>query len=282
MRGSRWTAPLPGWLSGLVLLGLAGSGVVLTGPALDAWDVPHPTLTSARSLARLWESRPAGWPPLSAEQRPTPWGTPPPAPGGGTFAFEHLQDDGVTPVAYDPCRALHVVVRPDGAPPGGQEMIDQGLATLAAATGLHIVLDGSTDEAPSPGRAAYQPDRYGERWAPALVAWVDPTQDEELAGDVAGLAGSAAYGLGGGPLVYVTGQVELDGPQLTQLVEAPGGAAAAQAVVLHELSHLVGLAHVDDPAQLMYPQVRTDVTTLGDGDRAGLAALGRGRCVGDV
>ena len=58
-----------------------------------------------------------------------------------------------------------------------------------------------------------------------------------------------------------------------------GGAgvkAFAYYAVLHELGHLVGLAHVDAPAQLMYPQGH--IASFAPGDLRGLAAAGSGPC----
>jgi len=46
---------------------------------------------------------------------------------------------------------------------------------------------------------------------------------------------------------------------------------------MHELGHVVGLAHVHDPAQIMFND-NIGQTDLGDGDRRGLAALGAGPC----
>ena len=46
---------------------------------------------------------------------------------------------------------------------------------------------------------------------------------------------------------------------------------------MHELGHVVGLAHVHDASELMNPE-NVGLTRLGPGDRAGLAALGSGRC----
>ena len=46
--------------------------------------------------------------------------------------------------------------------------------------------------------------------------------------------------------------------------------------LFQQLGHLVGLDHVDDPTQLMYPT--TEVTDFGRGDRHGLALLGRTPC----
>ena len=46
--------------------------------------------------------------------------------------------------------------------------------------------------------------------------------------------------------------------------------------MLHEIGHVLGLDHVDDPTQIMNPTA--GVTELGDGDRAGLAAVGASDC----
>ena len=77
--------------------------------------------------------------------------------------------------------------------------------------------------------------------------------------------------------MYVTGFVVLDGPQLTQRLSSPDGPGAVRATMLHELAHLVGLDHVDDPGQLMYDtQVQFDFQA---GDLAGLVQLGAGPCM---
>ena len=47
--------------------------------------------------------------------------------------------------------------------------------------------------------------------------------------------------------------------------------------LLHELGHLVGLDHVDDPNELMYPRA-AERTSYGPGDLKGLALLGAIPC----
>jgi len=185
-------------------------------------------------------------------------------------------------VAYDPCRPIHYVVRPDGAPDGTGPLLAEAIARTSAATGLVFIADGDTQETPRAQRPPYQPGVYGDRWAPVLIAWVSPAENPDLAGDVAGQAGSAAVGLAGGPLVLVTGQVELDARQMADILAQSGGEELVRAIIQHELAHLVGLDHVDDRSQLMYPQADPGVADLAAGDRTGLSILGRGPCVPEL
>nr|WP_246281210.1 matrixin family metalloprotease [Cellulomonas humilata] len=192
-----------------------------------------------------------------------------------------MQPDGSGPVAYSPCRPIHYVVRPDGAPLGGGELVRQAIASVSAATGLQFIDDGETQEAPSVDREAYQPSVYGRRWAPVLIAWSTSAESPELVGDVAGIAGSATV-TRAGQTVYVSGSVTLDAEDIAPLVAAPSTQPTALGIVTHELGHLVGLDHVDDPTQLMYPSTQLLVAGFAGGDRAGLAALGAGECAPDV
>lgn len=181
-------------------------------------------------------------------------------------------------MAYDPCRPVHYVVRPDNAPPGADQLIEQAVAKVSAATGLRFQNDGATSEAPSENRKTYQADRYGKRWAPVLIAWSSPAESPDLAGKVAGLGGSGYAQTPGHPLVLVAGQVELDAPALTEIMHRPEGPAQVRAVIMHELGHVVGLDHINDASQLMNPE-GTGLTEFADGDRAGLAVVGSGSCV---
>jgi hypothetical protein len=210
-----------------------------------------------------------------------PLGVPPLPPGGiGGFAFSMTHEDG-SPVAFDPCRAIHYVVRPDGQPQGGHELLISAFSQLSAATGLLFVDDGNTDEAPSETRAPYQRDRYGDRWAPVLIVWSTAQETPMLADGVLGRAGPDSFGTGEARSTrLVSGLAVFNGPALGQQLSS-GDDSKARSVLLHELGHLVGLAHVPDPYQVMYDTNAYPLTTYRAGDLRGLEQLGRGPCFRD-
>jgi hypothetical protein len=220
-------------------------------------------------------------PPPGFEAAGAPLGQPPASTGSMAYALQESPDPGQPFAAYDPCRPVHYVVRPDHAPPGADQMIQEAVSRVSAATGLRFVYDGPTSEAPSDDRETYQPDLYGKRWAPVLIAWSNPSESPDLAGDVDGLGGSGYAYVEGQPYVLVAGQVALDAPDFADILRWPDGSKYGRAVIMHELAHVVGLDHVNDPTQLMNPE-GTGVTEFAAGDLAGLALLGGGECVPEL
>lgn len=223
-----------------------------------------------------------GFPAPAEDVSETPLGVPldPPA-GGGPHAFLEFQTWGEEPVAYDPCRPIHYVVRPDNAPEGGETVIQEAVARISEVTGLQFVYEGATAERPTDDREPYQPDVYGDRWAPVVIAWETVEENPDFDTEMIAEAGSSWAAVGLGPHVYVTGTVSLSAEEFDLVLGTRGGDDIARAVVLHELAHLVGLDHVDDADQLMYP-VTGDVLDFANGDLTGLSALGRGRCVPEL
>lgn len=241
------------------------------------WFTPGLVDRYVLPVTRPWFPN-ASAPPPGVGAAAAPLGAPPVTAASDGYRFPASSDPGQEMVAFDPCRTVHYVVRPDGAPAGGQQLVEEAVAEVSAATGLQFVDDGPTAEGPGEDRDPYQPERYGKRWAPVLITWSDPAEVPGLAGNVAGLAGPVTRQAPDGTLVHVTGQVVLDAPDLRASLEQRGDTAGVRGVVLHELAHVVGLDHVDDPGQLMHPD-GNGVTGLADGDRAGLARLGAGDCV---
>lgn len=217
---------------------------------------------------------------LNGFHRRTALGAPPDvASGVGTFRFVATQPNRPeVPVAYDPCRPVEIVVNDAQAPPGTEGLVEAAAADVASATGLQLTILGTTDEGASPDRPTEDYARYGRGWSPVVIGWTSPTEIPRLAGRVAGIGGSSRWGASiTATTRFVTGEVWLDAPQLTQVMARPEGAAEVRAIVLHELGHLVGLDHVNDPRELMYEE-NVGMLDFGPGDREGLAALGSGSC----
>jgi hypothetical protein len=258
---------------------LAGLLVLILGiTVLSAADAGVPGL---RDLGVT--RRPGAFPALPPDLATRPLGSPVAAPSGaGGYRVLERQDDGSRrPVRWDPCRPIHYVVRPDGAPPGGEQAIAAAADLVGRLTGLRLVAEGGTDERPAADRRTVQRERYGNRWAPVLVAWTDAQEYPPL-GSYAGLGGpDAVAGRVPGHRRYVSGVVLLNRRHLARVVDWPGGRQQLAAVVLHEFGHLVGLDHVGDPGELMAEQPTPKDGGFAAGDRRGLAALSDGPCFRD-
>lgn len=187
--------------------------------------------------------------------------------GQGPYSFMQTQFGSDEPVGYDPCRPVEIAVNPEGAPANHDELVATALERTAAATGLQLVRVADTDERDI--RTGPYPKRR-----PALIMWAGADEVPQLRGDVAGIGGSVAAG-DPGRLRYVTGRIVLDRDLFASL--GPREVVHAQAIVDHELAHLVGLGHVDDPGELMH-EAASSTLTFGPGDLEGLARLGAISC----
>lgn len=221
---------------GLFVLGAAR--VIADPPAAE----PDPAGTSAVLAQR------EGW---------EPWG---------------LRSDG-SPVRWNPCQPIRWVLDIDEAPEQAREALSLAMARITAVSGLEFEFLGMTDEQPGRERALVTEGPDGPEWAPVLISWVPGDSiDLPLSDMERGVAVPVAV-REDGEQVFVTGQVVLNADK-TLLPMFEDRHASWGAVLLHELGHLIGLDHVDDPAQLMAPTPGFGEVVFGDGDRAGLAAVG--------
>ena len=247
-----------------------------------AWSMKGIVAQSRDTAAALPAPAQRSAPPPGVEESPTRLAPVPVVakPASQSFRFLVNQPESTTPATWSPCRPIHYTVRPLHAPKGGDTLITDSIAELSAATGLTFIRDSPTSEAPSNDRSAYQPKTYGDRWAPVLITWATADEVPDFGVDVAGEAGPIAVVSPNGSRTFVSGTVALDPVKFAQAKQV-GGTASEQAILLHELGHLVGLAHVNDKKQLMFPSTGK-VTTYQAGDLAGLAKLGSGPCAPSV
>jgi hypothetical protein len=177
-------------------------------------------------------------------------------------------------VRWNPCAPIHYVVNPDMAPTGSVEDVHEAVRRVSAATGIPFVYDGLTDEQPRRARDASIPGRYGEGWAPVLVAWVDPTTSD-IPFDRRGKPAAAVarpFVAPRGERQFVSGWIAMN----LRDTNPPGfGRPGDQGpTLLHEWGHILGLDHVEELGQLM-ERAGGRMTDLGPGDREGLRRLGR-------
>ncbi len=194
--------------------------------------------------------------------------------GRKNHEFSFMATLGGRPVRWNPCEPIHYVVNLGAAPTGSLQDVQDAVLRITSATGIAFVFDGLSDEVPTRERPVFQPDRYGDRWAPVLIGWVDPRTssfDFDPGGrEAAGVAGPL-YPHPGQSTIYVSGVVAINVAD----PNPPGfGSQGAQGpVVLHELAHVMGLGHYKAIGELMEPS-GGGMTDFGPGDLQGLRELG--------
>lgn len=270
----------------LVMVGI----VVGVGALSDAAAPDLPTADGSSALVRVADPDELPPPMSSGVLIPTPgFGeepsrllrAEPPAVPSDEYAFLETYGDG-EPVGWSPCRPIHVVVNLEDAPAGFLDELLSVLGDITEITGLVFVYDGETTERPDLSRASFLPELYGDRWAPVLVAWTDDDKMSDMEEDVVGLALSESRGdLTTGVVARVSGEVYLD-TELRRYPDDPTGQEAWVSVLHHELGHLIGLDHVDETDQLMYPEDSGRLRSYQEGDRAGLYELGQAACAPGV
>jgi len=188
------------------------------------------------------------------------------------YAFIAQGFDG-DPVRWNPCEPVHYVVNFSEAPPESIDDVKEAVQRISAATGISFTYDGPTDEVLQKLRDLVQEDRYGDRWAPVLVTWVDPdTSSVSFLSDGDIAAGVAAPFTPPESDVIVSGWIALNADEKSP----PGfGSPDAQGpIVLHEWGHVMGLDHVEESGQLMHAS-GGGVADFGPGDIEGLRRVGR-------
>ena len=187
-------------------------------------------------------------------------------PGGASYAFES-QDAGCRPVRWNPCAPISYVVNAAGGPANAVALAQAAVDQVSRATGITFRFEGTTDEAGDPQRPIVQ-GRYGQRFVPLLVAWVDA----RVMGGAAGLGGINFVDTGRAPAQIVTGFA-----YVARSIISLGGDDLQTGVLLHELGHALGLDHADETLQVMNSvgDAGRPLTAYGDGDLAGLDRLGR-------
>ena len=214
-------------------------------PSASAAPTPTPTVTTASTSS-----------PTAPSPPPTRHGVGTPNPKDFNLVDGKL-------VRWDACRPIDWVLHRGPGPADARQIATQALGQVTAATGLTFHFAGNTG-------TLFQ---VGESSAPRTVtiSWATPSEVPKLRGDVAGIGGSSYEWTPGEDPRPASGAVIVDATQRLD----PGfvNGRSVGAVLLHELGHVLGLAHVDDPKRLMYPSTNPELSgRYQPGDLAALAA----------
>jgi hypothetical protein len=187
-----------------------------------------------------------------------------------SYAWSVTEPSG-DPVTWSTC-TIDFQINPAGAPDGALEDVLAAAERIQAASGITLNYLGTTDTAPAREWVTRAP-LDGSR--PVLVAWVDP-ESGLLNADNGGKTTLGHIGTPG-QQHFMAGLIVFNATLDARRDPGFTHPRARGAVYQHEFAHLVGLGHVDDTDQLMYPHngYRID---LGAGDLAGLAEIGARTC----
>jgi hypothetical protein len=177
------------------------------------------------------------------------------------------------PVRWNPCAAIHWRFRPYGAPTGALPVVKAAVATVSKATGIPFVYDGTTTATPT---SAWLP-KSSTGIRPVLIGWTDASHSDLLRyqpASVLGVTRTAYFGVvQNGVTVAATkaAVIALDRTNRLPLT----GSVSWRTTTLHELGHAMGLDHVGNSHELMYPVLQRSLYGYASGDLAGLYRLGR-------
>ena len=185
-------------------------------------------------------------------------GGPPPT---QPYAFSRLTSAG--PLRWNPCQPIRYTVNLGGYDPSARVMINEAVERLQAATGLPLVPAGDTTFTPT----SAAPTQSGAASADIVIALSDSAHTDLVPGSIVGMT-NILYSS-----VIVKASVVVDMGDVAARPE--WSSTGAGPVLLHELGHAVGLAHVADSTQLMNAIASPGgPTTYGAGDLTGLWQVG--------
>jgi hypothetical protein len=240
-------------LGAMLALGLMAGYLVIrepAHPAAPADPAPRSAAVSGRTTARSQDS-PIG------------------------YQFLLTQQDGVTPIRWDPCRPIHLRINPNGLAPASEiAEVRSAFDTLGRALGgVRFVYDGTTDVVPD------VVDDAGKAGADLVFAFAEagdgPDRSSLLTGWEAGRGGFAASGLPSGPDGAIVqrpthGSVVVDADKWSVMNRHD-----RRVLYLHEIGHAVGLDHPQAAGEIMTSGAYDLPARYQPGDLAGLARLGR-------
>jgi hypothetical protein len=182
------------------------------------------------------------------------------------------------PVRWNPCQPLEYQLNVEHGPPETDDAITGALDLASMASGITFQFDGFNDQ----GIAAMRHGRYFTNavdsvYRPVLITVVPHAEFQRFHVPRRVLAFThPEQGTGDHDDEWVSGYIVVDGG----IRYANSGRWSMELVIAHEVGHLLGLAHVSDPDELMFSTqvakgvIPSAIDGYGPGDFAGFELLG--------
>lgn len=176
-------------------------------------------------------------------------------------------------VRWNPCAPIHWRYRTTYSPAGASTVVRAAVARIASVTGTTWIFDGPTTATPT---SSWLPTSSGSI-RPVLIGFTDGSHSDLLrnrAASVLGVTRTAYFTATVAGISLAATKSAVVALDRTDSLPATG-ALSWKTVLLHELGHAMGLDHVGNSHELMYPTLQRTYTDLQYGDVAGLTRLGR-------
>jgi hypothetical protein len=181
-----------------------------------------------------------------------------------------------TRARWNPCSPITYRVNTEHGPAGALRDAKGAVERVEAATGLDLEYVGATRIVPQDsGADSYPADTQ------IVIAWASKSQSDLITDKgVAGVGGPMGWGGtvdedGNDILTWRRGTVVLNSAYNGVLAGGFGDGTTVGKLLMHEISHVVGLGHAAGDTQVMYPALqRQHPTAWGAGDLSGLRSQG--------
>jgi Matrixin len=170
-----------------------------------------------------------------------------------SYLFSVTATDG-SPIRWNPCQPVLVNVNFTNAQPHARGSFADAIEQARISTGLNLVVNETTTTVPTNGTLS--------------VRWGSAADVPQLTGSVLALGG---FSYSSRRIVRGSVIVRSD----LAFTSSRNGENTLTGTLAHELAHALGLAHVNDASQLMYP-FANGLDRYQAGDRTGLGQLGAG------
>jgi hypothetical protein len=183
----------------------------------------------------------------------------------------YMAMNGSAPVRWPACATISYEVNLTGAPSDASTNLDSALALISTYTHFTFVYQGSTTAIPQNNWT------HQDLPAPLVIAWATPATSSALdSSRELSIGEVAATGIF--PATHYTAGVVVIDTDATKALPSGMGTGDLGLLILHELSHAMGLAHNHNPHSYMYPYFNVTSQSVTPADQAHLASLDAGSC----